>query len=383
MRALRLARLFVLVAPALLPDLARAATQEEEAAEWLKVLGVPLADAKGFVAPTPESVAEIKWVSFARVRAGRLDPADLAKLRALPKLEEIVFGGNAATDAGVAALAKAVPRLRRLWLFRSAVTDAAFPHVATLAELEALHLAGAKVSAAAMISVARLRKLRLLELDETAVGDAGLEAIKGMPSLRELSYKDMRGVGVRGMAALAALRRLDTLHLGFAEVDGSLERLGASRSLRRLTLVRATVDDARAAALARVRTLRALALSYTAVGDAALPHVAALPHLAALELIGTKVTDEGIKALARAKALVDLDLMSTGVGDAGLDALLELPKLASLVLRGTKVTDAGAAKLARIKSLKHVDLAGTAVTDAGVKALAKALPAARVMGDER
>jgi hypothetical protein len=74
--------------------------------------------------------------------------------------------------------------------------------------------------------------------------------------------------------------------------------------------------------------------------------------------------------------------MATEVGDAGLDGLLDLPKLASLVLRGTKVSDAGAAKLARMKSLKHVDLSSTAVTADGVKSLAKALPDARVVGNE-
>ena len=382
MPALRLARITLLAAVPLLAEPARADTHEA-AAEWLKGLGVPLADAKGFVAATPESVAEVKWVSFARVPAGKLNPADLAKLKALPKLEEIVFGGNAGTDAGVAEIAQAVPKLRRLWLFRSAVTDRAFPHVAKLGELEALHLAGAKISAAAMIEVARLKKLRVLELDDTGVGDAGLEAIKVMPALVEISFKDMRGVGARGMAALAALRRLDTLHLGFADVDESLEKLAASRSLRQLSLQRATFHDAHAPALAKIKALRVLALSYTPITDAALAHVASLPNLAALELIGTKITDEGAKALAQAKNLTELDLMSTDIGDAGLEALLKLPKLTSLVLRGTKITDAGAAKLAEIKTLKHIDVSATAVTDDGAKALAKALPEARVVGDNR
>jgi Leucine-rich repeat (LRR) protein len=252
-----------------------------------------------------------------------------------------------------------------------------------MSELEALHLAGAKISAAALIEVARLKKLRVLELDDTGVGDAGLEAIKVMPSLAEISFKDMRGVGARGMAALAALRRLDTLHLAFAEVDDSLERLAASRSLRQLFLMRATIDDARAATLAKIKTLRVLALSYTPIGDAALAQVASLPNLTHLELVSTKITDEGMKSLGQAKALVDLDLSDTAIGDAGLAALLDLTKLTTLVLRGTKITDAGAEKLAHLKSLKHVDVSATAVSDEAVKTLAKALPDARVVGNEK
>lgn len=382
MPALRLARLAILVVIPLLAAAPARADTPEAAAEWLKALGVPLADAKGFVAPTPGSLGEVRWVSFARVPAGKLKTADLAKLKALPKLEEVVFGGNAGTDAGVAEIARAAPRLRRLWLFRSAVTDAAFPHVATLAELESLHLAGTRISASALVEVARLKKLRVLELDDTDVGDAGLEAIKGMPALAEVSYKDMRGVGARGMAALASLRRLDTLHLAFAEVDDSLEKLAASRSLRQLTLLRATVTDARAASIAKIKSLRVLALSYTPITDGALAHVSSLPRLATLEIASTRVTDDGVKALGQARALTVLDLSDTATGDDALDALVALPKLASLVLRGTKVTDAGAAKLARIKSLKHVDLAGTAVTQEAVKALAKELPEARVVGNE-
>ncbi len=383
MRALCFVRLAVIVVFPLLAEAPARAATAEEAAEWLRTIGVPLADGKGFVSPTAETIAEVKWVSFARVPAGKLNPADLAKLGALPKLEEIVFGGNAGTDEGVAEIAKAVPRLRRLWLFRSAVTDAAFPHVATLSELESLHLAGARISASALVEVARLKKLRILEIDDTDVGDAGLEALKGMPALTEISYKDMRGVGVRGMAALATLRRLDTLHFAFAQVDESIEKLAASRSLRQLVLLRATVDDSRAAQIAKIRSLRVLALSYTPVGDAALAHVANLPNLEALELVNTRVSDSGLKALAQAKALTALDLTDTAAGDDGLEALLDLPKLASLVLRGTKVTDAGAAKLARLKSLKHVDFGGTAVTEAAVKALAKELPEARVVGNEQ
>ena len=383
MPALRLARLAVLIAVPLLAELPARAATAEEAAEWLRALAVPLADGKGFVSPTAASVGEVKWVSFARVPAGRLKPGDLAKLKALPKLEEIVFGGNAATDAGVAEIAKAAPQLRRLWLFRSAVTDAAFPHVATIAGLDALYLAGTRISASALVEVARLKKLRVLEIDDTDVGDAGLEAIRHMPALAEVSYKDMRGVGARGMAALAGLRRLETLHLAFAEVDDSLALLAASRSLRQLTLLRATVTDARAASIAKIKSLRVLALSYTPITDGALAHVSALPNLSNLELVHTRITDDGVKALSQAKSLAVLDLAFTATGDDALDALLGLPKLASLVLRGTKVTDAGAAKLARIPSLKHIDLALTAVTDEAVKALAKALPEARVVGREK
>jgi hypothetical protein len=379
----RLARFALLIALPILAEAPARAATPEEAAEWLRSLNVPLADAKGFVAPTPESIAEVKWASFARVPAGKLNAADLAKLKALPKLEELVFGGNAGTDAGVAEIAKAAPRLRRLWLFRSAVTDAAFPHVATMGELEALHLAGLRISASALVEVARLKKLRVLELDDTNVGDAGLDAIKAMPALAEISFKDMRGVGARGMTALAGLRRLDTLHLGFAEVDDSLEKLAASRTLRQLVLLRATVTDARAAAIAKIKSLRVLVLSYTPITDGALAHVSALPQLATLELVSTRITDDGVKALSVTKTLTNLDLTDTATTDAALDALVELPKLTSLVLRGTKVSDAGAAKLARAKSLKHVDLAGTAVTDEGLKSLARALPEARVVGNEQ
>jgi internalin A len=380
---LRLARFAVIVAlPFLAEAPARAATPEE-AAEWLRSLNVPLADAKGFVAATPESIAEVKWVSFARVPAGKLNVPDLAKLKALPKLEEIVFGGNTGSDAGVEEIAKAAPHLRKLWLFRSAVTDAAFRHVATLTELESLHLAGTRISASALVEVARLKKLRALELDDTDVGDAGLEAIKAMPALAEISFKDMRGVGARGMAALASMRRLDSLHLGFAEIDDSIEKLAASRTLRQLFLMRATVTDARAAQIAKIKSLRVLALSYTPITDGALAHVASLPQLATLELVSTKITDDGVKALSQMKTLSVLDLTDTATTDASMDALIELPKLTSLVLRGTKVTNAGAEKLARAKSLKHVDLAGTAVTEEGVKTLAKALPEARVVGNEQ
>jgi Leucine-rich repeat (LRR) protein len=342
-----------------------------------------MADGKGFVAPTPGSIAEVKWVSFARVRAGRLNPSDLAHLAALPKLEEIVFGGNAASDAGVAEIVRAVPKLRRLWLFRSAITDVALIHVARLNELEALHLAGLRLSTLAMFQIARLKSLRTLDIDETDVGDAGLEAIKLMPALREVSFQGMRGVRRKGLTALASLRRLEILNLGFAEIDDAVGELGASRSLRELYLFRSTVTDAQAPALARIKTLRTLSLAYTTIGDGMMPALAGLPHLHALSLVGTRVSDAGLRVLARSKTLAELDLSGTEIGDKGIEALQDLRKLASLVLRESKITDAGIAVLARFPALKHVDFGDTAVTQAGARALAKALPAARVVGNER
>ncbi|MCW5773542.1 MAG: hypothetical protein KIT16_18005 [Rhodospirillaceae bacterium] len=374
----RLVFLFMLVAAFQAAPAARATTAEE-AAKWLSDLGVPLADGKGYVDATVETVPEIRWVSFARVRRARLKTPDLAKLAALPKLQEVVFGGNAGTDAGVAEIAKAVPKLRRLWLFRSHVTDAAFVHVARLTELEALHLAGLKLGPGALRNVARLRKLRVLDLDDATVSDEGLTALRDMPWLHDVSLQWMRGVGAKGMAAVGGLRRLSTLNLGFAEIDDALPALTVSRTLRELYLYRSDIGNAHAPLLARLRSLRMLSLSYTAIGDAAMPDIARLPNLAMLHLIASRVTDAGIKALAGAKTLSDLDLADTAVTDRALDALVDLPRLTSLGLRGTRITDRGAAKLAEIATLKHVDLGGTRVTKEGRAALAKALPKARIV----
>ena len=54
-----------------------------------------------------------------------------------------------------------------------------------------------------------------------------------------------------------------------------------------MQLQRSTIDDSQAAGLAKLKTLRALSLAHTGIGDATMPSVAQLPTLFALNLTDT------------------------------------------------------------------------------------------------
>src|SRR5205085_1942337 len=148
MRAIALAAiaLMVLAAPA-------AAQTPQEAADWLKGLGIKL----NYKDATPELVMEATSVDFGALpRDKTLDPADLAKLKAFPKLVDVGLGNRAGTDQAVAVLVKAVPKLQRLSVHYSAITDAALADIATLSELTELKMFTTKVTAAGMTHVAKL-----------------------------------------------------------------------------------------------------------------------------------------------------------------------------------------------------------------------------------
>ena len=165
---------------------AAAAQTPQDAADWLKGLGIKL----NYKDATPELVQTARSVDFnGLARDKNLDPADLAKLKAFPMLVDVGLGNRAGTDQGVVELVKAVPKLQRLSIHNSAISDAALAEIAKLTELTELVMFSTKVTPAAMTHVAKLAKLQRLDISGTAIGDEGLEAIKGHHTVAELATR--------------------------------------------------------------------------------------------------------------------------------------------------------------------------------------------------
>lgn len=116
------------------------------------------------------------------------------------------------------------------------------------------------------------------------------------------------------------------------------------------------------------RTVRALLLAGTGVGDAGLSHAVRL-QLTQLDLARTRVTDAGLGALA-GMSLARLDLTGTVITDAGLKHVARLP-LRTLVLRDTRVQGPGLANL-RGMELATLDLSYTAIGDSSLPLIAAA-----------
>lgn len=104
--------------------------------------------------------------------------------------------------------------------------------------------------------------------------------------------------------------------------DTSLVFIGKLTGLKSLNLGDAQVTNAGLKALAGLKNLETLDLGFTKdVGDAGLALLVKLPNLKVLGLGGTKVTDAGIPLLASFRSLKEVKLGSTAVTDKGVASL--------------------------------------------------------------
>jgi len=105
--------------------------------------------------------------------------------------------------------------------------------------------------------------------------------------------------------------------------------------------------------------------------DAVLADVCRVENITELDLSGSKaLTDDGIRHLSRLRQLKYLDLSGTAVTDCGLSVLQNLPALESVSFAMTAITDEGAHHLTHCPGLQRVNLSWTQTGDAALRALA-------------
>ena len=95
------------------------------------------------------------------------------------------LGGKQITDAEIAHI-KALPKIAQLNLANTAVTDAGLANVAGLADLTHLHLEKTAVTDAGLAHLKGLAKLQYLNLYSTGVTDAGLTQLSGLSNLKRV-----------------------------------------------------------------------------------------------------------------------------------------------------------------------------------------------------
>lgn len=160
--------------------------------------------------------------------------------------------------------------------------------------------------------------------------------------------------------------------------------------------------------IAELKTLEALVLNGTAVGDEGLTELKGLTSLKDLSLAGTvrlsdkstetikeftnlealalpsTITEKGVKNLVTLKKLKLLYIGGANLNDAAIKDIAEnMPELRSLELGvygkiGTRITDESIPSLIKLKKLVDLGLAGSKITDAGQKELQKALPDCKI-----
>jgi Leucine-rich repeat (LRR) protein len=290
----------------------------------------------------------------------------LAALAELPELTALVLDE---TDVDGAMLQQAQLSLKRLYLARTRVDDAALAWIAqTQPALEVIDVEDCRVGDPGITALAGISGLRAVNASGTKISDAGGAQLGKLDKL-EVVDLGRTLVGVKTVDALAphALHQLflDRTHAGravakLAGMAPRIERVDVS------SLVGYRPTDADVAWMATAGNLIEIGLSRARVTDALVLKLSTLPRLREIRLAGTNVTTKSIEKLVRPD-LEEIDLAETAVTDTNAAALFVLPKLRLLRLDKNGITDAGLS--APGPALVELYLSNTKVTDAGMAIL--------------
>jgi hypothetical protein len=350
-----------------------------------------------------EQLATLQRLTSLRIYYAYLDPAGLAVLQRLPRLEHLHLEATLRVDQDeplidlrdpaygfVAFLEKG--QLRRLTL-TACITDAAGIRAIASNPLEQLHLYGLSrgqrvgrhrnaLEAEAYEAVGVISTLR-----ELSLGDSVNEKLRGaFASMPDLVKMDLGGAdGLHGTEAGRAIARTPNLRtlgiegsdidtaalLGVTEAEGVVELelggyeqmtdevLAAVARMPSLRVLAMTISnrltDAGMQVLATTK-LESFSMGYTKnLSDAG---VAGLPR--ALRRLRVHQSDFGSRSLARFDQLVELDL--TFYPDDGRELFDELAEsamrgtLRKLVLRGSVAQFGSLKRLVELPALRHLDL---------------------------
>jgi len=181
-----------------------------------------------------------------------LDDCFAPLLAGAPDLRLLDLFNTPTGDSALAALSGTLPRLARLNLAGSLVTDGGLAHLRGLPALEILHLGWTDIGDEGLAAIAALPNLKTLVLHGTRVTDAGMAALARSAALEALDLQEtaVSDAGVRALAPLAP--RLVRLYLGYTAItDACVDDLCRFARLRTLMLRATRVTPARDADLAR------------------------------------------------------------------------------------------------------------------------------------
>lgn len=259
----------------------------------------------------------------------------------------------------------------------------------------AVNLRGTWVDDVEMIDIARLPKLQRLDLSHTRITDEGMLHLKPASQIEDLNLYYAEWVTDQGMTAIKNWKKLKRLDVrGTRIANGTLEIVSHMPQLEALDISNTQITDNGMDLLITLTGLKELAVGQGRRGSAGdLGFLRVLTTLTSLDIggaqptppdMGNRKTDRPptpplpantIKAMAELKELRVLRMAYTGVSTGDLKALSVLQNVEKLGLEECPyVDDAALAELAKWKSLKYLDLQETKVTEQGVAGLRKAKP---------
>ena len=253
------------------------------------------------------------------------------------------------------------------------------------------------------------------------ITDSGVEYIKHLKNLEEVTLLGFVGMSDRGLRELLELKGLRRLHLGstrvsesgeqfvepaskvglvivrYATATGGLEELGVTPDGIEGVLVRdatsaghpvteidfTRIDDPRIISELGLEKLSTLTkIKAGDLTDDALSRFAGLSQVRDLEVLGSSLTDAGFECLGRMSDLRSITLSGCDrITDGGFDRLSTLDNLETIDMWSAQnITDAGLDRLRGLPRLKKLSLYGSQTTESGVLAFRAFHPNTEIVG---
>jgi len=318
-----------------------------------------------------------KWQGVKTIEFGHyVTDADLGKFDCPESVEEVVFRHAGFSAAGMKAVAQ-WRSLRTLRFIFGEVSEDMLAALVDLRGLETLELFNAHtlLTEAHVAQISHLRGLRSLSLNMLSTEEAAaFTTLRAMVKLRELSLGLSGGVSDATLEAVACLKGLTTLALGYDVRATAIGQLRALRRLRTLSLHSVAVTERVAVELKQLPCLQELQLHDSEVTAEGMSGLAELPGLSDLVIYGRgHPVGQHVRDLAGSASLRRLEFHCVWLDDAGMRAIGQLANLRELHFGPVQLGDERFLALRSAESLQYLNVeplaAGDDFNDKDLKAL--------------
>lgn len=251
-----------------------------------------------------------------------------------------------------------LPRLRRLGLDRSVLTDAQWRTIASSSHLlEELSCEGVALSTEAWKAIRSIPRLRSLAIGGEGLAQRDFEQLGKLAALEAVAIHDAE-IGYAHLLPLSQLQRLKALDLNGSLLDEyCLRAIGEVRSLHELNLGRTPIRGQHMISLTKLPHLRTLVLKESQIDDDSLRIISTLRGLTSLDIERcAAVTDDGLLSLATLVGLEELRASNSQLTDRGIAVASQMPGLRVLLAGGNAISAEAMGVLLRCNHLHELRL---------------------------
>jgi len=258
-----------------------------------------------------ETIGRLNNLTNLDLRGCSVSNTGIAHLVGLSKLRALRLSGESgvtSVDDGALADIGKLTNLKALLLDHLWVGENLLD-LAPLQNLEELYLAKTLIDDTSLAALKQHPRLKKLRISQTQITDAGLEQLTALTHLIDLDLSENSVISDAGMSHLSKMTTLTKLNLWrVALSDSGIQQLAGLVKMQWLNLDNTSLSDDGLIHLEGMKDILFLHLGSTTITDAGLPQLAGLATLKDLKVTRTAVTAEGVAALKEKLPTTEIQL---------------------------------------------------------------------------